>query len=208
MAVGIIVGLAIAERVTSFEAFSSLGTFGAAIAAFWAVSLNSRDQRRKRAQDERAEQPYLIISDADFQVSNGSGYASIAFTNLSQHPVHLRDAVIYTDDGEPDVINVGLLVPPSETATYKTVYNVHFMDNGKLVFMFNYAPTGPVLHSLSLPYRRWAEPRITPPEEAGIPAFSSARVGFAPADQELKINVEDESKQVYELLDEMHNPQN
>lgn len=188
LAVGIIIGTILAEGLTSLADVASLGTLGAAIAAFWAVYLNSRDQRRRRTQDEQAQRPHLIISDADFGTVNGEvGEATITFTNLSQHPIHIRNAVVSSDDDPPDVITVGLLVPSSGTVTYETAYNVHFIKQGGLDFIFNYAPTGPVLHSLFLPYKR----RHTSPMPEGLPEYPHTHILFMPEDQRLETNVED-----------------
>lgn len=210
MTVGIILGLVVAEKVTSLATFSSLGTLGAAIAAFWAVYLNSQDQRRKRAQDELAQQPYLIVSEAEFKTFNAEvGDIAVTFTNLSQHPVHIRDAVVYSDDDPPDVITVGLLIRPSETAVYKTSYDVHFVEDGDLTFMFNYAPTGPVLHSISLPYKPRRRPSDKEMREIGQGPFNYpyTLLFFLVADQKLETNVEDKAKRAYEFVEEMHKHQ-
>lgn len=205
LAVGIIIGVLLVEKTASFRTISSFGTLGAAIAAFWAVYLNSQDQRRKRAQDEQAQRPYLIISDAEFETPGMEwGQASITFTNLSQYPIHVRDAVVHTDDGLPDVITVGLLIPPYETTTYETVYNVHFIEAGGLEFMFNYAPTGPILYSLLLPYRSDTEPESKELEQLGLPKYPHTLVSFMPADQRLETNVEDRAKLARKFVEEIY----
>lgn len=203
-AVGLALGLAFSEKSISLASISSLGTFGAAAAAFWAVSINSRDQRRKWSQEEQARRPYLVVSEADFSITNGEvGFASITFTNLSQHPVHIRDAVILSDDDHPDVTTVGLLILASATVVYKTPYNVHFIDAGRLIFMFSYAFTGPTLHSLSLPYGRGR----SIPAVDGWPEYQYAPVSFDLNSQKVETNVEDESKRAREFVDKIYDQQ-
>lgn len=203
---GILFGLALRGGPVDLGTLSGLGTFGAAIAAFWAVSLNSQDQRRRRKLEDQSRQPYLLVSAADFNIVNGeTGNIEISFTNLSQHPVHIGEAIVSSDDDEPSVFMVGLLVPASQTVVFWSSYDVHLIRFGNVKFLFNYALTGPVLHSVSLPYVSRTLSRKDEEELKQFgPLYPHTRIAFIPEDQKLETNVPDEAETVRSLLEEIH----
>jgi hypothetical protein len=191
-AMGVPLGLVLADNPDRLEVFSYLGTFGAAIAAFWAVFLNQRAQQQRARQEAEAQRPYLLVSRANCFNEK----AKIAFTNLSQHPAHIRDVIVVSDDEAiPGLIPVGLLVPPGKTTTYTTAWHVHFVEEGNLRFFFHYASTGPLLHRIVLPFiflstedKKW----------------NPTQVAFLLSEQTLKENVPDEREEVYRYINEMN----
>jgi hypothetical protein len=207
-AVGVLCGLALLNGNANWlRTLSSIGTLGAAIAAFCAVYLNSQDQRRRRRLEDQSRQPYLIVTDASFTTINGeNGEVKLSFTNLSQHPIHIRDAVVWSDDDEPSVFTVGLLIPASQTVIYNSTYNVHLIQDGGVTFLFNYAPTGPVLNSLALPYvsRHLSTMRKEELKREGLPVYRHTPIKFILEGQAVKTNVEDEAESAREFLAEIY----
>lgn len=185
---GIPLGLVLADNPDRLEVFSYVGTFGAAIAAFWAVFLNQQGQRRQVKREAEAQRPYLLVSKAEYL----NGFATITFTNMSQHHVHIQEFETVTDISLRRIgFLVGLLVPRGETVSYQVEeFGLPTDQSGVMVFFFTYASTGPVLHGLLLPFVASQGPN----------EFASYQtIFFGPLEQDLVSHIEDKNKLIFDI---------
>jgi hypothetical protein len=198
LAIGVLFGLALAFTVSPsrLESLAYMGTFAAAIAAFWSVSLNQDAQRRQNRREVEARRPNLVIS----QAAANDRTIEITFANLSQSAIHVQAWILRNDlesgfDGAGSV--AGLMLQPGSTAACSLIrVDISNVEHrGVINFYFFYAQTGPMLHCVTLPFYSYHSGLA---RFAGISDKPQKKCDLLVLKQKLTPDVKNKNKRLYD----------
>lgn len=144
------------------DAFSALGSLGAALAAFWSVLFAIHVQRERDGQEDEAREPNLVITEiAPVRLLPGAPHVQetqiFCFTNLSREAMYVN--YLYRIDGVSDsskklefVAQVESVVPSYQSIRCSLdLTPLQQIGHYELLFYFTYAMTGSLFYRLRLP---------------------------------------------------------
>jgi hypothetical protein len=120
------------STLTAYGTFmTAMGTLVLAVAT---LTVTFRQIHREREE----KRPNLVISSIKVdrwlasdpedvnQVELPMKALVVEVANLSQFPIHVREVVVDTDDvGIPEILTIGVLVPPNKAAKMQFNFNAH-----------------------------------------------------------------------------------